>query len=402
MVTPLPVELIDSIVDQLCDDRDALKSCSLAAQTLRPRAQAHLFKDISLESATWCEKFYRTTCLSPSLPRSVRSMRLVSFPGQWIKDEPSFPLLVEKMANLQQLMMFFVDWDSTPALNSALQTLGNLTSVTLTNVSFASSIEFFNTLRCWPNLRHLTLRGIFFKNRLVEPIDCIPALEGIPTRLESLNILSTQYSDDNSRAILRALTHPSSPISLSELKEFHIAPFDTDDIDLVRTTMEQCSDFLRNLTIDAFIHAHVVDQITLNCDPLPVHHLSSLALEMSDKVSVGRQLEWWARGFRLPAREYSLRQLHLIVRLDAAANMNSPAFHVQGAWRALDDVLTRREMRMLDGLKLTFDVGPAADKHALRESLKAFLCAAFPRLVHQGRLDFTVRDTFQRLIAKGR
>ena len=145
-----------------------------------------------------------------------------------MKDEPTLPLLLQKTVNLRHLMMFFVEWEETPALRNAFRALDSLDTLTLNNIYFSDSIDLFAMLRYWRSLRHLTLRGIFFKG---ECSGAGPLPSGPPTQLETLRILSTQYSDDASRDILNAFLHPSSPISLTQLKEFQIAPFQQDDVE---------------------------------------------------------------------------------------------------------------------------------------------------------------------------
>ncbi|KAF8903615.1 hypothetical protein CPB85DRAFT_1255660 [Mucidula mucida] len=395
----LPPELFDAVVDELGGDRLALKNCSLVARNLRARSQEHLFRDISLENASWCEKFYQTATASRSIPYVVRSLRLVTFPGQWVKDEPTLPLLLQQMVNLQHVQMFFVEWESSAALEVALRSLNNLTAATLTNVYFSNSLEFYTMLRYWQNLRHLTLRGLFFKGIPSASIDA-EAFTGKPTYLETLRVLSTQYSDDASRDTLNSFLHPASPISLNELKELQIAPFQKDDMEIVRAILATSLYYLRSLSIDAFVQAHVVDEIAATCDPLQIHNLPSLTLEFSDKVAFEMQLEWWTRAFNLRAKFYRMQHVHLIIRLDETATIASPAFKSAARWRALDAAFARKEMHVMRELEITFDVGPAADKAALRHELNVFFEGACKQLVKEQRLRFKIRDIFQRLLSK--
>lgn len=395
----LPPELFDAVVDELESDRNALKTCSLVSRVLRPRAQAHLFREISLESPNWCKKFHHIASTSPSLPFVVHSLRLVTFPRQWVSEEPTLPLVLKRMVNLRHLQMFFVEWQSLPSLESALRSLRNLTALTLSNVFFENCLAFFAMLGLIPGMRQLTLRGVFFKG-LPLPHDTLSS-DTQRVHLHTLRIVSTQYSEDASRNILISFLHPSSPISLTELKDFQITPFLTSDIETVRAVLSASVDSLNHLSLDAFVQSHVVDEFTAICEPLHVHHIPSISLELCDKVSIQKQLKWWTEGFNIRAEVYALRVISITIRLDEISSIESPAFTDVTIWEALDTALTRREMALLQGVEFIFDIGPASNRKTLARDLDKFFPTACKGLHSKNLLRFRIRDIFQRLIAKG-
>lgn len=72
----LPPEIVDYIVDSLCDEPKALRDCSLVAKSWVPRARKHLFADIKFGS---CEDFHSWKTTFPDPPNSpAHQVRTVS------------------------------------------------------------------------------------------------------------------------------------------------------------------------------------------------------------------------------------------------------------------------------------------------------------------------------------
>ncbi len=162
----------------------------------------------------------------------------------------------------------------------------------------------------------------------------------------------------------------------------------------------------------------VTDEFTAICEPLHVHHIPSISLEFCDKVSIQKQLKWWTAGFNMRADVYSLRVISITIRLDEISSIESPAFTDVAIWEALDAALTRREMALLQGVEIIFDIGPASNRKALARDLDKFFPTACKGLHSKNLLRFRIRgmfffvdhgngsnlpfiDIFQRLIAKG-
>ena len=62
---PLPEELLDSVVDFLYDERDALKSCCLVSKSWIPRTLEHIFAQVEFFGTENLES-WKTTFPDPS------------------------------------------------------------------------------------------------------------------------------------------------------------------------------------------------------------------------------------------------------------------------------------------------------------------------------------------------
>ncbi|KAH9948534.1 hypothetical protein B0H21DRAFT_227544 [Amylocystis lapponica] len=71
----VPHEISDRIIDNLYDDKDALKACSLTCQCFLPRAQFHYFSTLTLNADLW-HGFERLRATRPQAVELVRSLKL--------------------------------------------------------------------------------------------------------------------------------------------------------------------------------------------------------------------------------------------------------------------------------------------------------------------------------------
>ncbi|KAI0747261.1 hypothetical protein C8Q80DRAFT_1079688, partial [Daedaleopsis nitida] len=51
----VPTEVAELVVDELCDDYRALRSCTLTCQAWLPRSRAHLFRTVRIEDVNTLE-----------------------------------------------------------------------------------------------------------------------------------------------------------------------------------------------------------------------------------------------------------------------------------------------------------------------------------------------------------
>ena len=118
----LPLELVDIITDSLQDDIQSLKNCALSSRSLRFSAQRHLFNTIYLTSSSGdlpgsCEGLHAILRCSPHIITYIRELRL--YVGSEGSDKPFFWLLE----------------DDNVALPRILETLANVRSIHITNLS---------------------------------------------------------------------------------------------------------------------------------------------------------------------------------------------------------------------------------------------------------------------------
>ena len=91
----LPVDILDQVIDHLCDAKPTLRDCCLVSKSWIPRTRRHLFADIKFQTRTdlksWKETFpdpstspaYYAKSLSIGCPRLVTAVD--AEPGGWIR-----------------------------------------------------------------------------------------------------------------------------------------------------------------------------------------------------------------------------------------------------------------------------------------------------------------------------
>ncbi|PBK59320.1 hypothetical protein ARMSODRAFT_899439, partial [Armillaria solidipes] len=66
-ISGLPPEIVDSIIDELQDDKKSLLQASLTCKILCPRTRVHLFSSVSLSHKFDCYRLKELITLSPNL-----------------------------------------------------------------------------------------------------------------------------------------------------------------------------------------------------------------------------------------------------------------------------------------------------------------------------------------------
>ncbi|CAK5283976.1 unnamed protein product [Mycena citricolor] len=171
----LPQELLDNILDNLCDDLESLKHCALAYSSLRATSQRIQFRRVVLGPApsgrpTPCFRFFVLLTESPHISLHVKSLVIMdrkpfswhTWPKTipWIVTEQTLPLLLAKLTpNLTAFHMHTRSpWGriaETRALHAAL--LHVLASPKLSYLQFKDVSPPASSILLAPGLRGLLL-----------------------------------------------------------------------------------------------------------------------------------------------------------------------------------------------------------------------------------------------------
>lgn len=151
MISELPQELLDHILDQLVDDQRSLKASSLASRLFLPRTRTHLFRSFAVKSYRTCETF--KLLLPTPLAAHIRALHVATFVGLRLPDH---------MTNLRSVSFSEILYTS----DSFVQDLAR--SPMVTSVTFAGPSIFVNELasfrafiRTFPCLRRVTFNTFF-------------------------------------------------------------------------------------------------------------------------------------------------------------------------------------------------------------------------------------------------
>lgn len=218
-------ELVDAIIDSLCDDRVALEKCALVSHSFLHRSQAHLFSHIRLRNPAPVDGsgdemnsdlvphddacynpfrsgpllgLHRTISCSPHIATFVRQL-IVSgsefFPTPQrghtrlrppLPNDFGWSSLLRELVYLDSILVSFsnnntVDHVVAKDVISALHHAPNLRRIRIEGKTVLGSLEAFSRLHLWecPALKELSLTDANFHTIPVLPIELIPATDAI-------------------------------------------------------------------------------------------------------------------------------------------------------------------------------------------------------------------------------
>lgn len=156
MITVLPQELLDHVIDHLVDDHDSLKASSLVSRLFLPRTRTHLFRSYAVRCYRTSEIF--KVLLPTPLATLIRSLHVASFIGH---------RLPSHMTNLRSVSFSEILY----IYDSFVQDLNR--SPTITSIIFTGPSVFVNELtsfrafiHTFPCLRRVTFNTFFqFRHR---------------------------------------------------------------------------------------------------------------------------------------------------------------------------------------------------------------------------------------------
>ena len=208
---PLPLEILERIIDGSRDDVRTLQAVGLTCRTLIHRTRVHLFGTIRLSSQRALQLLCEALNGNPSLKTHVRQLAVVVDPGQWTRTEPlnyctpfnEFPVKLYALA-LPHLCSWTVAYAGSRA-----DTVSEYTNDM--RAHFAPL-----TLRCirrYANIvQHLSLGSLLFSSvtdfaRLVQAFKALSALRCTDIRFRSRG----EGSIHRSRRMLQTV----APLSLA-------------------------------------------------------------------------------------------------------------------------------------------------------------------------------------------
>ncbi|KAK0475267.1 hypothetical protein IW261DRAFT_515227 [Armillaria novae-zelandiae] len=147
-VSSLPQELIDSIIDALCDDRTALLSLNSASRSFSHRACSYLFRTISLRTSL-LPRFAELCAQSPRILSYIQDLHVSDFSREM---EDALGLLPAPHIRSVALTDGFAGFVTAR--------FPGITALTLRNVTFPSHGELDGFLGGLAGLRHLSLTDV--------------------------------------------------------------------------------------------------------------------------------------------------------------------------------------------------------------------------------------------------
>ncbi|KAK0453888.1 hypothetical protein EV421DRAFT_718022 [Armillaria borealis] len=174
-----PQELINSIVDEVYDDRDTLYACTLVNHTFFSAARFHLHSVINVEASYQAScKLLELVSTSPGFRSAVKGVRLIfksneNLGDDDVKELSLFSHVMGILFNLTALSIKGCSRTIPSHLCQDLPPCPNLRSLYLTSLNFASPADFLLFCTRFPGIQsiHLSNVGSFGKESEVSNTD---------------------------------------------------------------------------------------------------------------------------------------------------------------------------------------------------------------------------------------
>ncbi|KAK0432516.1 hypothetical protein EV421DRAFT_1499938 [Armillaria borealis] len=161
-VSDLPPEILDTIIDELQDDKNSLLQASLACRAFYPRTRVYLFFFASLSITSNCDRLRELITLSPKLALHFKYLKISLLCCPMTRPpDPVYRTLavIESLVNVTHLSLCTGDWRYMPdSVVSSLQSHSYRSLEIGHHFRFRSIGEICSLLKNSPDLQqaHIT------------------------------------------------------------------------------------------------------------------------------------------------------------------------------------------------------------------------------------------------------
>jgi hypothetical protein len=254
----MPQDILNSIVDQLTDDRPTLKICALISRFFRHTSQTHLYGVICLkiDEEKRNRELVRIFADNPTLALRVQKLELHLLFLGWEKpsglEHQPLVAILPLLLHLRSLHMthesnYMLVWKGNGELHDAVLHLFNLSTLSRLSLGCIQDFPIGVFLRRCTQLRALTLTLIYEPQTPEEELDRESSPLKIPrAQLDVLKISTTQ----NPGRLLQCLMGPSSSIGIDQLRTLEFGRMEqVHDIDECQRALDGCASTLENFTV---------------------------------------------------------------------------------------------------------------------------------------------------------
>ncbi|KAK0234184.1 hypothetical protein IW262DRAFT_138111 [Armillaria fumosa] len=357
LVSDLPPEILDSIIDELQDDKGSLLQASLACRALYPRTRVYLFYFASLSLSSQCDRLRALITLSPNLARHFKYLRISLFCRPRVP--PPHPVyraltVIESLVNVTHLSLELGDWRYMPdSLVSSLQS-HSYRSLEIGHLfCFRSIGEICSLLKNSPELQlvDISCRTITQKCNMDHSLHCKPA--PVVVRIDDTK-------DDSTSAgtfLKSVLSFGSCPFSSSSIHTLDIES---------KANLPQCLTQylssrgpLKHLYVD---HTYSgIQSGNLHVSGIQQISVTLVFPEIFNRAPASQIFEWWISNLSAVDENCTIRLIDfkIIVETRRRRAEEHPALDWEDLWTRLDECLTSSRMASLERVAITFDPEPA-------------------------------------------
>ncbi|KDQ55260.1 hypothetical protein JAAARDRAFT_196108 [Jaapia argillacea MUCL 33604] len=382
MPPSLPQELIDIIIDNLDDDLEALRACSLTCRDWLPFSRKHLFDTLALENLDFCQ--LPVFILSnPLLAQNVRNLRLTSLHTHSHFHDVRLICLIPYLKNITRLRLDGTVWNelSQDTKRVICTEFPSVRALALFDCQFSSLEELPALVNAYPLLQELWVEyvelGVW---RSDDPEDSGNPREALPTgsvenRESSLTSLTvdTSYFPGFSTIF-------SQQFEFVNLVQLDCAVWEV-DIEPLQLFFQSVSTALRELKI----HFHspsqrtidTVDRIRLLSHPFQLTDFVA-STSTFDHILTPRLVQTLLSQLQNPPLETLIICGFLYSETSMLTNM--------GNWDHVNHVLSLSHFSKLRSLEFSLRHGPRLVFHS---DIEGALSSRFPGFAEKGWLKFT-------------
>ncbi|KAF9466180.1 hypothetical protein BDZ94DRAFT_252098 [Collybia nuda] len=242
---PLPQEIIDSIVEGLRDDKNALQRCALVSRHhfLRP-ARRHLFSAIKLYKPLHCQRLLLVLRSNPEIGHFIRHVIISNVQLLVQREEITVVNILTFFPYLQSLALSYIFWDTlSTELTSILYSL--FRSPHLKRLSFIGVHDFpLEDLGSLTQLESLYLSAMDGMRQRSYPEAPSPEnIKGARGQLKSLEF--GMGSMRSAKSMLSVLGHPRSRLGFSQLTDLSVEVVNLETLNIFHSLMQAAGSSLK-------------------------------------------------------------------------------------------------------------------------------------------------------------
>ncbi|RDB14626.1 hypothetical protein Hypma_016534 [Hypsizygus marmoreus] len=287
----LPQEIFEMVLDELHEDRQALKQCALAWRNFVPRSQQHLFCQVYILTTSASRHLHDILTVNAFLTQHIHSLELSDI-FAWIEKDSYLPVTLSLMPSLKSLSINSssntATWANIPeSTRIAIEHIIRLSSLVHLRISVIGGIPLDLLFGPQKHLRSLVLQATTFADSpdfqasemTTDILDIVLIMSGALTNQRKLDVLTRPGAVFSQIKVLivRVVTTPSfvymimgaSAASLETIEIWNIfCPLIPDDSNAQTGQFQfnfSALPALRRLTLISSWYSRLPDQVISQC-----------------------------------------------------------------------------------------------------------------------------------------
>ncbi|KAK0222606.1 hypothetical protein EDD85DRAFT_960233 [Armillaria nabsnona] len=382
----LPLEILDTIIDELREEKKTLLQVSLACRALCPRTRVHLFHFVSLSEKSCCDRLRALIALSPELALHFTHLRIAFDDASSVPTATAYGALtvIESLVNVTHLFLFKGYWHHIPdAVVSSLQSRSYHTLAIYVWFTFRSIGDICSLMQNSPNLQRARFDCAITNFTSVQECNFNHYLRRTPAPTAIMINYSSSYSDSAGAILTLGL---SSNPCLFSCRKIH-----TLKTVLPNTNIGVTQDLSRYLALSGISlkHLHLSHDISefddapsirLNVSNLELLGVTIFEIDVIPRCRTSQIFEWWITNLSAVNEHCAIRSIAFtIISCDPDYPKGHPALNWEDLWAKLDGCLSSRKMALLAHVAITFKPRPVE-----WDAFKTCMEGKFPELRQLG------------------